>query len=97
MGPVTSPSNPPFRHGDFPELFWDARPEAPIDVCDPVTLARLLTRGRAEVIGKLVPLEVLRERLDAIPLPEHVRIFWRAVLRSDARVVPAATALREGS
>jgi hypothetical protein len=97
MEPATRQPNPPFRYGDFPELFWDAQPQAEIDVQNPVTLARLLTRGRAEVIGRLVPLEVLRERLDALPLPDHVRIFWRAVLRSDPRVVPGATHLREAS
>jgi hypothetical protein len=77
-----------FRYGDFPELFWDAEPDAAIDVQNPVTLARLLTRGRAEVIGTLVPEEVLR-------VPEHVRIFWRAVLRSDPRAVSSATHHRE--
>jgi hypothetical protein len=97
MEPVVSQPSSPFRYGDFPELFWDAQPDAEIDVQNPVTLARLLTRGRAEVIGTLVPLEVLRERLDALPLPDHVRIFWRAVLRSDSRVVPGATHLREAS
>jgi hypothetical protein len=84
-----------FRYGDFPELFWDAEPDAAIDVQNPVTLARLLTRGRAEVIGTLVPEEVLRERLEALPVPEHVRIFWRAVLRSDPRAVSSATHHRE--
>ncbi|TVP43208.1 MAG: hypothetical protein EA350_14035 [Gemmatimonadales bacterium] len=85
---------PPFRYGDFPELFWDAQPDAEIDVHNPVTLARLLTRGRAEVIGALVPLEVLRERLEVIPLPDHVRVFWRAVVRSDPRAGPRAAHLR---
>lgn len=97
MEPAISQPNPPFRYGDFPELFWDAQPDAEIDVQNPVTLARLLTRGRAEVIGKLVPLEVLRERLDVLPLPDHVRIFWRAVLRSDSRIMPGATHLRGAS
>jgi hypothetical protein len=83
MERVVGQPNARFRYGDFPELFWDAQPEAVIDVQNPVTLARLLTRGRAEVIGTLVPLEVLQERLEALPVPEHVRIFWRAVLRSD--------------
>jgi hypothetical protein len=86
-----------FRYGDFPELFWDAQPDAAIDVRNPVTLARLLTRGRAEVIGKLVPLDVLQEQLDVLALPEHVRIFWRAVLRSDPQAVPGATSLEEES
>jgi hypothetical protein len=89
--------NPPFRYGDFPELFWDAQPDAEIDVQNPVTLARLLTRGRADVIGMLVPLEVLQERLDALPLPDHVRIFWRAVLRCDSRIVPGDAHLRDAS
>lgn len=97
MEPANSQPNPPFRYGDFPDLFWDARPDAEIDVQNPVTLARLLTRGRAEVIGTLVPLEVLEERLDTLPLPGHVRIFWRAVLRSDSRVVPGVTHLPEAS
>jgi hypothetical protein len=87
----------PFRYGDFPEWFWDADPDAVVDVQNPVTLARLLTRGRAEVVGKLVPLEVLQERLDTLPVPEHVRIFWRAVLRSDPQAVSSATHLREES
>lgn len=64
---------------------------------NPVTRARLLTRGRAEVIGTLVPLEVLRERLDALPPPDHVRFFLRAVLRSESRVVLGATHLRNVS
>jgi len=97
MEPASRQRNPPFRYGDFPELFWDAQPDAEIDVQNPVTLARLLTRGRAEVIGALVSPEVLQERLDALPLPDHVRIFWRAVLRSDSRVLPGATHLREPS
>lgn len=94
MEPATRQPNPPFRYGDFPELFWDAQPNAEIDVHNPVTLARLLTHGRAEVIGRLVPLEVIQARLDALSLPNHVRYFWRAVLLSDSPVVPGA--LREG-
>jgi len=97
MEPATGQPNPPLRYGDFPELFWDAQPDAEIDVQNPVTLARLLTRGRAEVIGRLVPLEVLQERLDALPIPDHVRTFWRAVLQSGSRVVPDAAHLRDQS
>lgn len=68
------------RYGDFPELFWDLRPDAPIDAESPVVLARLLTRARAEIIGKLVSPRVLRDRLDSLPIAENVRVFWRAVL-----------------
>jgi hypothetical protein len=95
MEPETSQPKTTYCYGDFPDLFWDAQPDVAIDVQNSVTLARLLTRGRAEVIGRLVPLEVLQERLDELTLPEHVRIFWRAVLRSDPGVVPGATVLRE--
>lgn len=97
MEPVNGPSNPTWRYGDFPELFWDAQPDVAIDVRNPVTLARLLTRGRAEIIGKLVPLEVLEEGLDAVALPEHVLLFWRAVLRSTPDGAPSAHSLGEDS
>jgi hypothetical protein len=73
-------SHPVLRYGDFPELFWDARPDVLIDVRNPVTLARILTRARAETVGQLVPLEVLREHLMTLTLPEHVLVFWQAVL-----------------
>jgi len=79
---------PPFRYGDVPDFFRDAEPDAEINIRSPVTLARLLTRGRAEIIGKLVPLEVLQERREALPLPEHARIFWRAVLRIEPGTAP---------
>jgi hypothetical protein len=88
MEPVDVRSNPVFRYGDFPELFWDAQPDALIDVRNPVTLARLLTRGRAETIGQLVPLEVLQEGLDSLALPEHVLVFWRAVLEGTPEATP---------
>jgi hypothetical protein len=97
MEPATSEPKPTFCYGDFPELFWDAQPDVVIDVQNPVALARLLTRGRAEVIGKLVPLEVLRERLDTLSLPEHIRIFWHSVLRRDPGVASGAAVLREDS
>jgi hypothetical protein len=97
MDTAISQPTPPFRYGDFPDLFWDAQPDAEIDVQNPVTLARLLMHGRAEVIGTLVPLEVLQEQLDALALPDHVRIFWRAVLRSDSRAVSGSTPIREAS
>jgi hypothetical protein len=35
MEPVISQPNPPFRNGDFPELFWDAQPDGEIDVQNP--------------------------------------------------------------
>lgn len=80
MEPVDSQSSA-WRYGDFPDLFWDAQPQAVIDTRNSVTLARLLTRGRAAVIGKLVPLAILEEGLESVDLPEHVQLFWRTVLR----------------
>lgn len=90
-------SHPVLRYGDFPELFWDARPDVPIDVRNPVTLARLLTRARAEIVGKLVPLEVLRERLTSLTLPEHVLVFWQAVLEGAPEVEPSSGSSSRGS
>lgn len=88
MVPIDTPSRSTFRYGDFPFLFWDAQPDALIDVSNPVVLARLLTRGRADVIGKLVSLEVLRERLISLTLPEHVQVFWRTVFEVTQVVAP---------
>ena len=82
MESTNASSQPVMRYGDFPDLFWDARPDVAIDVEDPVTLARLLTRGRAELIGRLVSLEILRKCLPALTLPEPVLVFWHAVLES---------------
>ncbi len=79
MEPVDNQS-PTWRYGDFPDLFWDAQPQATIDIRNPVTLARLLTRGRPAIIGKLVPLAILEEKLESLEVPEHVYLFWRIVL-----------------
>ena len=88
MAPIDTPSRSAFRYGDFPLLFWDAQPDALIDVSNPVVLARLLTRGRADVIGKLVSPEVLQERLMSLTLPEHVQVFWRTVFEGTQVVAP---------
>ncbi|MGH7460824.1 MAG: hypothetical protein ACREMA_07325 [Longimicrobiales bacterium] len=69
-----------YRYGDCPELFWDARKDALIDVTEPVTLARILTRASAKVVGTLVPREVLAEKLELLPIPEHSKTFWRRVI-----------------
>ncbi|HSW30511.1 MAG TPA: hypothetical protein VLH75_13580 [Longimicrobiales bacterium] len=68
------------RYGDYPELFWDAQPDARLDVGNPVTLARLLTRGSPETIGRLVSLDVIRASLESLALPRHAVAFWRMVL-----------------
>ncbi len=97
MEPTSSPSSRTLRYGDFPELFWDAQPDAVIDVRNPVTFARLLTRGRPEIIGKLMSLGVLREGLDTVDLPKHVELFWREVVRLALSGAPRAQSPGEDS
>ncbi len=96
MEPSSGPSSRTWRYGDFPELFWDAQPDAIIDVRNPVTFARLLTRGRAEVIGKLMSPDDLREGLETVDLPKHVELFWREVLRRVLSGAPGASSSGEG-
>jgi hypothetical protein len=85
-----------YRYGDFPHLFWDAQPNAPLDVTSAVTLARLLRRGDPETIAALVPPELLRESLETLFLPEHTKSLWRRVLarlpESAAASAPSETA-----
>lgn len=88
MSADATPTGHRHCYGDFPRLFWDARPDAPIDIGSPVTLARLLTRADAGTVGKLVPPELLRERLETLPIPEHTRTFWRRVLQYVAEAAP---------
>jgi hypothetical protein len=68
------------RYGDYPELFWDLQPEQPVNVAEPVVLARLLTQARLDVIVELVPMDLLRRELERLPIPDHTLGFWRTVL-----------------
>ncbi len=68
------------RYGDYPELFWDAEPDALLDVSEPTTLARLLTRADPRTIGELVSPDLIAASLDDLPVPENVKLFWRLVL-----------------
>lgn len=68
------------RYGDFPELFWDAQPDAPLDAEHPVVLARILTRGSLEVLTRLVSPRALARHLPSLPLDDHARAFWTRVL-----------------
>ncbi len=72
------------RYRDYPHLFWDAKPDAAIDVSSDVVLARLLTRANAHTVGQLVSPAVLHERLDSLDIPAHARTFWRLVLEGVA-------------
>jgi len=71
---------PAYRYGDFPELFWDLQPDAPVDVENPSILARVIQYGNMEAIRKLVRPEVLRRELSTLFVPEHTRRFWWKVL-----------------
>ena len=71
-------------YGDFPRLFWDARPDAPLDLDDPTTIARFLTHADPETVARLVTLEQIGERLPSLPLRPETRAFWEAVLRAGA-------------
>jgi hypothetical protein len=78
-----------YRYGEFPELFWDAIPDAVVDPENPVVLARVLTQGSAEAIAKLVRPAALERLLPTLVIPEHSRRFWNVVLdefrRSDEK------------
>ncbi|MGH7563880.1 MAG: hypothetical protein ACREK5_05610 [Gemmatimonadota bacterium] len=83
------------RYGDYPELFWDADPDEPVDPTNPVVLSRLLRRASIETVAELVRPEELALRLEDLVIPEHTRIFWRAVL-SGVPGVSAKAPLPEG-
>lgn len=69
-----------YHYGDFPELFWDARPEAVLDPASPAVLARVLTRGSHDAMRALLDLPTLRAQFPKLLLPEHTRYFWAKVL-----------------
>ena len=68
------------RYGDYPELFWDAVPDAPVDTDNPVVLARVIVRGSMDAVAQLVTPSVLRRELPRLVVPDHVRRFWERVL-----------------
>lgn len=70
-----------YRYGDFPELFWDLKRDAPVDAENPVIIARLLMHARPETLWKLVPVPLLLEKFDQLDLPEHSRKFWSLVVQ----------------
>ena len=72
-------SDPP-RYGDYPELFWDMNPDAPIAADDPIIISRLLREGSLDAIFALVPLSRLERAMPDLVIPEHTRLFWTGVL-----------------
>lgn len=79
------------RYGDYPELFWDADPDEPVDPTNPVVLSRLLRRASIETVAELVRPDELARRLEDLFIPEHTRYFWRVVLSGVPGVSVKAT------
>lgn len=84
MGVPEHPA-PTYRYREFPELFWDARPNELIDPENPIVLARVLTQGSADAIAKLVRPDALERLLPTLVIPEHSRRFWKIVLEEFQR------------
>jgi hypothetical protein len=70
-----------YRYGDFPELFWDVKPDAEIDRTNLRMIARVLEHAPPETLWKLVPVDVLLRSFEKLDLPEHTRRFWSVVVR----------------
>lgn len=77
---MSTEERPVYRYGDFPELFWDLKPEAEIDPSNLRMIARVLMNGSMEAIRKLVPMEVLLRDFDKIDMPDNARRFWSLVV-----------------
>ncbi|HEX6910986.1 MAG TPA: hypothetical protein VF142_11345 [Longimicrobium sp.] len=78
---MSTEETPVYRYGDFPELFWDVKPDAVIDRTNLRMIARVLTHARLETIWKLVPVDVLLRDFEKLILPERTRRFWSIVVR----------------
>lgn len=71
-------------YGDFPHLFWNAEPGAPLDLDDTTTFGRFLTRGDPETVLRVVTLEEVARRLPDLALQPETRAFWERVVRTRA-------------
>lgn len=69
-----------YHYRDFPDLFWDLRPDAVIERDNPAVLARVLTHGSTAAIRALVDFDLVRQQFTALWLPEPVRYVWGKVL-----------------
>jgi len=83
--PAARPEQARYRYADFPELFWDAQPDALIDPANPIVLARVLARGSMRAVASLLTMELIRENLDRVAVEPHVRAFWRRVVALPVR------------
>jgi addiction module RelB/DinJ family antitoxin len=82
--PVRPPHPARLTYGDFPHLFWNAEPQAPLDLDDPTTFARFLTRGDPETVFRVVTLDEIARRLPELPLQPETRAYWERVVRAGA-------------
>ncbi|MGH7551552.1 MAG: hypothetical protein ACREMQ_00820 [Longimicrobiales bacterium] len=73
-------TRPVYRFRDFPDLFWDAEPDAVIEPDNPFVLGRVLQLGSMEQLRQLVDLDILREQWDRLWLPPRTRYVWQKVL-----------------
>ncbi len=96
MGVPEQP-RPTYRYGEFPELFWDARPDEVVDPENPIVLVRVLTQGSADAIAKFVRPDVLDRLLPTLVIPEHSRRFWTVVLEEFRRQRRAPSGGRDGA
>ena len=85
MSAQPAPDLPPPKYGDYPELFWDLKPDEPIDVEHPAVLGRILTGARIETIRALVPFEMIERNLTRVEMPDHARRFWAGVVQHRRR------------
>jgi hypothetical protein len=77
---MSTRDEPVYRYGDFPELFWDLKPDAAVDATNPAVIARLLEHAAPETLWKLVPVDFLLRSFEQLHLPEHTRRFWSAAV-----------------
>jgi hypothetical protein len=68
------------RYGDFPHLFADLVPDAPVDIGNDVILARLLIDGRVEDLRRTHALNGALPRLNTLEMPQYLHRVWRRFL-----------------
>jgi hypothetical protein len=73
-------TQPCYRYGDFPELFWDAQRDAIIEPDNVVMLSRVLRSGSMKAIRQLVDFDIVRQKWDELWLTPDVRYVWAKVL-----------------
>jgi hypothetical protein len=85
VSPAERSPDPLPRYGDYPALFWDLDPAAPVDPEQPSVLARILTMAELETVFQLAPEFIIRRDILTVPIPEHTRLFWEMVLNFPGR------------